>query len=143
MFKDTITYVDYDGVERTETFYFNFSKSELAKFQASIPGGLDNRLSEISAAKDMPAMMRFFNEIIMKSYGEKSHDGRRFMKGDNDELAKAFAETPAYDIFFQKIFMSDGYMVSFLTEIMPPEFREKIRPALEDYLKENSLSAGA
>lgn len=143
MFKDTITYVDYDGVERTETFYFNLNTSELTKIQASVPGGLANRLKEISDSKDMRAMMRFFNEIVMKSYGEKSPDGRRFMKGDNDELAKAFAETPAYDIFFQKIFMSDGYMVSFLTEIVPPEFREKMRPVLEDYLKQNSLPTGA
>lgn len=143
MFKDTITYVDYDGVERTETFYFNLNTSELAKFQASIPGGLDNRLKEISDSKDMRAMMRFFNEVIMKSYGEKSPDGRRFMKGDNDELAKAFVETPAYDIFFQKIFMSNGYMVNFITEIMPPEYREKMRSGLESYLKEKSLPDGA
>ena len=143
MFKDTITYVDYDDVERTETFYFNFTKSELTEFEASIPGGLANRLAEISAAKDMPAMMKFFKSIIMKSYGEKSPDGRRFMKGENDELAKAFSETPAYDIFFQKIFMSDGYMVDFLTNIMPQDLRDKMRPVLDDYIKKNSLPVGA
>lgn len=143
MYKEQITYVDYDNVERTETFYFNFTKSELTEFETSIPGGMANRMAEISAAKDMPEMMKFFKQIIMKSYGEKSPDGRRLMKGENDELAKAFAETPAYDIFFQKIFMTDGYMVEFLTNIMPPDVAEQMRPALNEYMKNKTLPAGA
>jgi len=143
MYKEEITYVDYDNVERTETFYFNFTKSELTEFETSIPGGMANRLATINAAKDMPEMMKFFKQIIMKSYGEKSPDGRRLMKGENDELAKAFAETPAYDILFQKIFMSDGYMVEFLTNIMPPDIAEQMRPALNEYMKNKTLPAGA
>lgn len=142
MFKEQITYTDYDGVERTETFYFNLTKSELTELETSIQGGLANRMGEISAAKDMPAMMKFFKKLIMKSYGEKSQDGRRLMKGDDDELAKAFAETPAYDIFFQKIFMSNGYMVDFIAGIMPKDISEKMRLVLEDYLKNNTLPAG-
>lgn len=143
MFKKEITYKDYNDVERTETFYFNFTQTELTQFEASIPGGMSSRMAEIAAAKDMPAMMNFFKAIITKSYGEKSPDGRRLMKGDNDELAKAFMETPAYDILFQDIFMGNG-MVEFLTGIMPSDIAEKLRPTLEDYIKKSgALSAGA
>lgn len=142
MYKETIVYKDYDDVEREETFYFNLTKSELTELETSIPGGMANRLSEISKAKDTPAMMKFFKMIIMKSYGEKSPDGRRLIKGDNCELAKAFAETPAYDIIFQKIFMGDG-MVEFLTNIMPSDMMEKMRPVLDKHLSEQKLPAGA
>ena len=142
MYKETITYIDYDGVEREETFYFNLTKSELTDIETSIPGGMANRMSEIAKAKDMPEMMKFFRMLIMKSYGEKSPDGRRLMKGDDCELAKAFAETPAYDILFQKIFMGDG-MVEFLTNIMPSDMVEKLRPVLDKHLSEQKLPAGA
>ena len=139
MFKKEITYKDYNDVERTETFYFNFTRSELTEFEASVPGGLAARMKEISDAKDMPEMMKFFKAIIMKSYGEKSPDGRRLMKGENDELAKAFVETPAYDILFQDIFVNNG-MVPFLTGIMPSDIAEKLKPNLEAYM--NTLPAG-
>ena len=135
MYKETVVYKDYDDVEREETFYFNLTKSELTELETSIPGGMANRLSEIS-------MMKFFKMIIMKSYGEKSPDGRRLIKGDDCELAKAFAETPAYDIIFQKIFMGDG-MVEFLTNIMPSDMMEKMRPVLDKHLSEQKLPAGA
>lgn len=139
MFKKEITYTDYNDVERTETFYFNFTRSELTEFEASVPGGLAARMKEISDAKDMPEMMKFFKAIIMKSYGEKSPDGRRLMKGENDELAKAFVETPAYDILFQDIFVNNG-MVPFLTGIMPSDIAEKLKPNLEAYM--NKLPVG-
>ena len=29
MIKKTVTYTDYNGVERTESFYFNLSKAEV------------------------------------------------------------------------------------------------------------------
>lgn len=139
MYKEEITYTDYNDVERKETFYFNLTKSELTEFEASVPGGMASRMKEIADAKDMPKMMEFFKTIIMKSYGEKSPDGRRLMKGENDELAKAFVETPAYDILFQEIFMNNK-MVPFLTGIMPSDIAEKLLPNLEAYM--NKLPAG-
>lgn len=144
MYKREITYTDWNGVERTETFYFHFTKSELTEFEASMPGGMSARMSEISAAKDMPEMMKFFKSIIIKSYAEKSADGRRLMKGENNELAKAFVETPAYDILFQDIFLGDK-MVEFLTGIMPDDIGEKMRPQMEEVLKnaKAQLPAGA
>jgi len=141
MFKYTTTYTDYNDVERTETFYFNFTPTELTEFEASVPGGMSSYMAEISAKKDMPAMMKFFKSIIMNAYGEKSPDGRRMMK--SEELSKAFSETPAYDKLFQEIFMDNNGMVNFLTSIMPTDVAAKLRPQLESYVKDNQLSAGA
>ena len=119
MFKKEITYEDYNGVERTETFYFNLTQTELTKMQTSMPGGgMAEYMESISAKKDVPKMMDFFNLLILKSYGEKSQDGRRLIKGDDDELAKAFMETPAYDILFRDIFTSENGMVDFVAGII-------------------------
>ena len=141
MFKEEITYKDYNNLERTETFYFKLTTSELQEMQASYPGGMSEHMASISARKDMPEMMKFFKELIMKSYGEKSPDGRRLMKQDG-ELAKAFVETPAYDIIFQKIFTEENGMIDFIVGIMPSDIAEKMRPEIRK-MKENRLPAGA
>lgn len=140
MFKKEVTYIDYNDVERTETFYFNLTPTELTQLEAGIPGGMSAYMASISAAKDMPKMMDFFRMIMRKAYGEKSQDGRRLIKKDG-ELFDEFSETPAFDIIFQEIFMGDG-MVPFLTGIMPSDIAEKLRPQLEQYIQKHNLPAG-
>lgn len=141
MYKKEVTYKDYNGVERTETFYFNLTQTELTQFETSMPGGMSGYMASVSAAKDMQKMMDFFNEIMRRSYGEKSQDGRRLVKMDG-KLFDEFKETPAYDIIFQDIFIGNE-MVPFLTGIMPAEVAEKLRPQLEEYMKSRELPAGA
>lgn len=141
MFKKEITYADYNGVERTETFYFNLTHTELTDLETGIPGGMASHMASISAAKDLPKMMEFFKMIMRKAYGEKSQDGRRLIKNDG-KLFDEFVETPAYDIIFQEIFAGDG-MVPFMTGIMPSDIAEKLRPQFEQYMKTRDLPAGA
>ena len=93
MLKKTITYKDYNGVERTEDFYFNLSKAEAMEMELSITGGLTEMIRKIVAAQDTPTIIATFKQIILKAYGEKSPDGRRFIK--SEELSKAFSETEA------------------------------------------------
>ena len=80
MLKKTITYTDYDDVERTETFYFNISESELTEMQLSTEGGLAERLQKMVDAQDVPSVTKVFKDIILKAYGEKSADGKYFRK---------------------------------------------------------------
>ena len=82
MFKKTIKYTDFDGVERKEDFYFNLTKAELLEMQMSIDGGLKGYLERIVKTQSQPELVKMFKEIIMKAYGEKSPDGKRFMKSD-------------------------------------------------------------
>ena len=95
MYKKTITYTDYFGVERTEDFYFNLTTSELMQLQLSTQQGFYNEMQTLIDSHDGPKIMDAFNKIIMQAYGEKSEDGRRFVK--SPEISKAFTETPAYD----------------------------------------------
>ena len=131
MLKKTITYTDFNGVERTEDFYFNLSTTELQEIESSIPGGMSAKLSAIQAAKDVDEVMKFFKFILMKAYGEKSPDGRRLMKEDGN-LAKAFVETPAYDIIFQELFASEGNALKdFLLGIVPSDIAVKISESFD------------
>jgi len=101
MIKKTIKYVDYDGNEREEDFYFHFSEAELAEMEKSVKGGMKQKLETIIKTKDEPEIIKQFKDIILKSYGEKSADGRQFIK--NEELSKAFSYTPAYSKLFMEL----------------------------------------
>lgn len=115
MVVETITYTDYDGVERTEKFRFNLTNAEAMEMEMSIDGGLTTMLQTIVDAKDGPTIMRVFKKILLKSYGEKSADGRRFVK--SEEISKAFSETEAYNQIFMKLIYDDKYAANFIAGI--------------------------
>lgn len=98
MLKKTIKYVDFDGNEREEDFYFNFTDAELAEMELSVNGGLKQKLESIIKAKNEPEIIKQFKDIILKAYGEKTPDGRQFVK--SDEISKAFSFTNAYSTLF-------------------------------------------
>ena len=100
MLKKTITYTDYNGVERTEDFYFNLTKTELMDMEMGIEGGMVELINKIVAAKDNPTIMSIFKKLVLQAYGEKSADGKRFIK--SEELSTAFSQTEAYaDLYFE------------------------------------------
>ena len=117
MLKKTIKYVDYNGVERTEDFYFNLSKAELAEMELSVDGGMSKMIENISKTNDAPSVVKFFKEIILKSYGEKSEDGKRFKK--SEELSESFSQTEAYSEMFMEFFTDTEIAISFINNIIP------------------------
>ena len=127
MLEKKITYTDYNGIERTENFYFNLSKSELIELQASVDGGLDGYLTKIASRLDAPKIMKFFRDLILRSYGEKSDDGRRFIK--SKELSAAFSQTEAYDKLFVSLVTDADAGVEFINGIMPKDLSDKANAA--------------
>ena len=115
MVVEPITYTDYDGNERTEAFRFNLTQAEAMELEMSVDGGLSKMLQTIVDAKDAPTIMKVFKDILLKSYGEKSADGRRFVK--SEELSKAFSETEAYNIIFMKLVTDSDYAAKFISGI--------------------------
>lgn len=132
MHKKSITYVDFDGVERTEDFYFNINQSEFIDWEMSIPGGLKNKIISISKSKDRVAMFKFFKEFIMKAYGEKSDDGKHFEK--SEEISKSFENTNAYDVLILELFSSEDAASKFFNAVIPP-ISEEQRVEAEKQLK--------
>lgn len=117
MLKKTIKYVDYDGETRTEDFYFNLSKAEVMEMEMSVAGGMANKLTKITESKDPPLIMKTFKELILKSYGEKSDDGRRFIK--SEELSTAFLQTEAYSKLFMELCTNAGAASEFVNGVLP------------------------
>lgn len=133
MLKKTIPYKDYNGVERVEDFYFNLSKAEAMEMELSISGGLTEMIRRIVAAQDTPTIIATFKEIILKAYGEKSPDGRRFVK--SEELSKAFSETEAYSILYMELATDANAAAEFVNGIVPkdadaPAAQQPEKPAL-------------
>ena len=116
MTKETITYTDLNGVQRTEDFYFDLSKPEIVKMQASAKGGYDVQLKSIAASPNGALIMEFFENFIKTAYGEKSDDGRRFMK--SEEISRGFMETPAYEVLFEKLVTDAGAASEFVNRVM-------------------------
>ncbi len=117
MLKKTVTYTDYNGVERTEDFYFNLSKAEVAEMELSVDGGLSQMLENIVKSKDNKQIISIFKNIVLKSYGEKSMDGKRFIK--SDEIREAFAQTEAYSEIFIELALNEQAAAEFVNGILP------------------------
>lgn len=117
MLKKTITYVDYNGSERTEDFYFNLTKAEIMEMELSTTGGLSEMISRIVAAQDAPAIIKVFKDLVLKAYGQKSADGKRFVK--SAALSEEFAQTEAYSILFMELATDADAAAKFVNEIVP------------------------
>lgn len=117
MYKKTITYTDFNGTERTEDFYFHLKQSTLAKMELLEEKGLAKYLEDIVNAMDRKKLVETFEDIIRKSYGVKSEDGRRFIQ--NDQVYDEFTQTEAYSIFFMELISDDEESARFINGIMP------------------------
>lgn len=117
MLTKKITYTDYNGVERTENFYFNLSKAELIEMEMGTSGGFAEMLTRIVDAQDGAAIIKTFKELVLKAYGEKTPDGKRFVK--SPELAEAFSQTEAYSNLFMELATDADAAAKFVNGIMP------------------------
>jgi len=117
MLKKTIKYTDFDGNQREETFYFNLTKAEIAEMELSTEGGLSTKLQKIIEAQDNASIVEIFKDIIARSYGEKSPDGRQFVK--NKEVRDAFIQTQAYSDLFMELATNAEAATAFINGIIP------------------------
>lgn len=117
MLKKTISYVDFDGNKRTEDFYFNLTKAEVTEMEMSTEGGLVKMLEKIVSTQDSKRIIEVFKELILKAYGEKSPDGKRFIK--TQELREAFSQTEAYSELFMELATNADASAAFVNGIVP------------------------
>ena len=120
MYKKTIKYTDYNGVEREEDFYFNLTQAEIAEMELSTTGGLNEYIQKIVKADNRPELVRLFKELILKAYGEKSDDGKRFIKKQNGvPLSEYFEQTEAYSILFMELASDANSASEFVNGLAP------------------------
>ena len=124
MFKKTIKFEDYNGIERTETHYFNLTKSELVKWEASVNGGLSEHLKRTVAELNGGEIIAFVDDLIAKSYGVKTIDGKGFDK--NPKNLEAFKQSPAYDEMFMELVTKSETLAEFVNGIIPADLAKQI-----------------
>lgn len=122
MLKKKIKYTDYNGVDREEEFWFNLSKADLARMEFTREGGLEAVVKRLTNKLSGPEIYKIFEEIVLGAYGEKSDDGRRFIK--SPELSKEFSETPAYDELLVEILSSEENAASFINALLPDDVKD-------------------
>lgn len=119
MLKKTIEYTDYNDVKRKEDFYFNLTKAEIMEMELSTTGGLAEMIQKIIDTQDTPQIIKLFKDLVLKAYGEKSADGKRFIK--NDDIRDGFAQTEAYSELFMELATDANAAASFVNGIVPKD----------------------
>lgn len=127
MIKKTITFNDYNGVERKEDFYFNLSKFEVMKMEMGKKGGLAEYIQSIVAAQDAPSIIAIFEDLVLKAYGVKSADGREFIK--NDQVRDSFKQTEAYSIICMELATDADAAAKFINGIVPADLSAEMKKA--------------
>lgn len=119
MFVKEIRYTDYNGIDRSEKFYFNLNKSELTEMDLTTAGGMKSFIERITNTQDQAELIKLFKELILKAYGQKSDDGKRFIK--SEELRNEFSQTMAYDTYFMLLSTNEKEAIKFVNGIMPAD----------------------
>lgn len=122
MIKWPITYTDYNGETRTEEFYFNLSKPEIMELQLNANGAYGAYLKRIIQERDGKEMAKVYRELITKAYGEKTDDGRRFVK--SKELTDAFMQTEAYSELYMELFTDMKACEKFFNGVFPKDWEK-------------------
>ena len=117
MIKKVIKYIDYNGVEREETFYFNISRLEAAEMDTSSRGGYDQVIQKIIESQDKGEMLSIFKEFVLSAYGEKTADGTSFIK--NAELRNKFAQSEAFVELFLELGNDSKLAAAFVAGVLP------------------------
>lgn len=112
-----IKWTDYNGNEREQDFYFNFTESEIREMDLKTGNGLENRIRKIVEEQDPEKLVKYFKSLILDSYGVISEDGIRFEK--SKELSTAFSQTGAYNKLFMALTSDTNAAIEFVNGIIP------------------------
>lgn len=144
MLKKTIKYTDYNGQEREEDFFFNLSKAEIMDMQMGTTGGMAELITTLVKTQNMPEIIRIFKEIILKAYGEKSADGKRFIKVNEkgESLGKQFSETEAFSVLYMELATDSKAAGKFINGIIPADMEvseEEQNKTMKELFGESSV----
>lgn len=145
MLKKTMTYEDFDGNKRTEDFYFNLTKAECAELEFGVDGGLSTMLQKIISERSTPRIIEIIKQIILKAYGVKSSDGKRFIK--NQQIREEFSQTNAYSDLFMELAFDETACAKFMEAIVPftadEEAKAQAREQVAALLESNGIDTSS
>lgn len=131
MYKRVVTYEDYDGNKRTEEHYFHLNKAEILQW-LTCNGGftIDKQLQRLYEASRGRDIMEVFEDLLKRSYGKKSLDGRRFDK--SEELWQDFKATEAYSIIYTELITDAKKAGAFINAIIPNNLAVEVNKIMEE-----------
>lgn len=135
MLTKAITYTNYNGEKRTKNFYFNLTRTELAKMELTNKAGMEATIKQMVNEDDRAKIIELFEKIVLSAYGEKSSDGEEFLK--SPEIVARFVAHPAYDVLFMELISSDKAMSDFINAVIPNDLAaeaEKNKKNLNDIM---------
>lgn len=135
MLKKTITYTDYNGEEARDEFYFNMTRAELVELEFSMEGGFSGTMMKMiqtdpEGKVNGKVIMEEMKKLVLKSYGVKSLDGKRFIK--NDQLRQDFESSEAYSVLFMDLVTDAEAAAAFINGIMPQGLVEEVSKMTEE-----------
>lgn len=125
MIKKTIPFEDFNGNKLTEDFYFNLSKADIAEMELSEKGGLTAYLQKIVAEEDGKKLVAIFKDLLTRSVGKRSEDGRRFIK--NQDIIDDFVQTNAYSELFMELSTNAEQAAAFVNGVVPSSLQEAVK----------------
>ena len=124
MLKKTMTTVDFGGTERTEDYYFNLTKAEIMEMELNTEGGFSAMINRIVESKSQLELAQLFKQILCKSYGVLSPDGRKFIK--NQAVLDDFMATQAFSDLYIELLEDGGKKAAdFFEGVMPAYMQDK------------------
>lgn len=120
MIKKTVTYVDYNGKEQTEDLYFNMDEAEVIDWVGETNGGIIWMIAEIMKLEDPIKILPMVKEMMLKSYGVKSPDGKSFIK--SEEVLQNFRYSKAFHEIRTELSTSSDALVEFINGILPSKY---------------------
>ena len=117
MLKKTIKYIDYDGEEREEDFYFNMRKDEILELNFNANLKLSDQIDSIIKAKDVKEVYALFKKIVLMAYGEKSADGKHFRK--SPQISADFESTQAFSELIVELVSDEQKAADFIKMVLP------------------------
>lgn len=127
MIKETVTFEDLNGNERTRDYFFNLNEAELMEMELSVDGGLVETINRLVKEEKNTEIIKIFKKLVLTAYGEKHVDGMRFEK--SDELRAAFEQSPAYPKIFMKLATDAEAAGKFVNGIIPKDLAKKAASA--------------
>ena len=122
MLKKEITYEDYNGEKQTDVYYFNLSKAELVDMSFGDGKSVADTIRQATETQDRGRLIGLFKQLVLDSYGEKSEDGKRFIK--SQELREQFAQTAAYSELFMELATNDQAAIKFIKGLLPKDLAD-------------------
>lgn len=124
MLKKTVTYEDWNGTTRTEDFYFNLTRTECMELEYSFGPNktMSGMIQTLIDTRDMGVIISTLKEILLKAYGVKSDDGKRFIK--NQDIRDSLEQSPAFDDIYMELATNSDYAADFIIGILPRGFTE-------------------